>query len=115
MAKAPPAFQFYPSDFVMGTLHLDPESVGCYILLLSHQWTHGTLPSDEEKLARICRMSPKPFERVWSDLGAKFVDDGDGGLVNPRLQLTREKQVEGREKKIAAGRKGGRRRASDVA
>lgn len=114
MAKASPAFQFYPSDFVMGTLHLDAEATGCYILLLCHQWTHGVLPCDPEKLARICRASPKSFERIWSDIGDKFAPC-DGGLVNERLESVRGKQRSTSEKREAAGRKGGKRKASDVA
>ena len=107
MPKAPPSFQFYPSDFISGTLHLEHQAIACYLLLLCFQWMHGKLPSNIDKLARICRLEYAEFPPVWGEIADKFVETGDGYLINERLENTRNKAFELSEKRAESGRKGG--------
>ena len=107
MAKAPPSFQFYPSDFIVGTMHLDHQAIACYLLLLCFQWAHRKLPSDVQELAKICRFDAQKFPAVWGTIADKFVDDGNGGLYNERLESVRSKALALSEKRAEVGRKGG--------
>ena len=52
----PPAFQFYPKDFLsdINVSVMSMEERGIYITLLSHCWLEGWLPNASTKLQRIC-------------------------------------------------------------
>ena len=100
-----PAFQFYPDDFLGGTMILSQDEVGAYIRLLCHQWTRGALPADPAKLRRLAG-GP-----VSEEVLAKFDKGEDGQLRNGRMEAVRAKlqhfQTLQREKglKSAAARK----------
>jgi uncharacterized protein YdaU (DUF1376 family) len=56
MTARPPAFQFYPRDFVSdpAVLLMTPEERGGYVMLLCHAWIAaepGVLPDDDRTLA----------------------------------------------------------------
>lgn len=114
MAKAPPAFQFYPSDFMAGTAHLDAEAIGCYLLLLCFQWMHGFVPSDASQRARICRKSTPEFAPLWDSISDKFVVSDDGCLRNERMEVVRGNQLAVSEKRREAGRLGGKANAKQT-
>jgi uncharacterized protein YdaU (DUF1376 family) len=99
----PPAFQFYPSDFMMGTITMTTDEVGTYIRLLCIQWEIGGLPNDDSTLMRLagCVSSTLAVVRQKFALGA------DGKLRNARMEDVRAKQDAFRAACAAAGRKGG--------
>jgi uncharacterized phage protein (TIGR02220 family) len=99
----PPAFLFYPSDFEMGTSTWGVEEVGTYIRLLNTEWTSGPLPNDISKLAKIARVTADAMRSLWQTVGEKFVSDGNGKLINPRMEEERKKQEINREKRTNAG------------
>jgi uncharacterized protein YdaU (DUF1376 family) len=89
----PPAFQFYPDDFIGGTCDLSAQDVGAYIRLLCYQWSRGSIPIDDlTKLARIAGA------KVTQDVLRKFPLG-----VNARLETERVKQDEYRAKQSAKG------------
>lgn len=88
MAKNP-AFQMYAADFLTDTSHWEAEELGVYTRLLLTQWINGSLPSDKGRLARIAGVSVETMVKIWLTIGSKFVDDGNGNLVNPRMEKTR--------------------------
>lgn len=88
----PPAFQFYPDDFVAGTVGLSTEEVGAYIRLLCFQWGNGKLSSDIATLERIA--GGKVSKAVLS----KFPRG-----KNRRLEVERRKQQEYRDKQRLNG------------
>lgn len=90
MAKAPPSYQFYPSDFEMGTAHLTNEEVGAYVRLLNYQWAMDGLPSDPAVLASLARESPQKFAKIWKSIKDKFPEREGGKLANKRLEEIRE-------------------------
>tara|TARA_R110002050_G_scaffold298733_1_gene462587 strand:- start:2052 stop:2897 length:846 start_codon:yes stop_codon:yes gene_type:complete len=95
-----PAFLFYSKDWIADTADWEPESKGVYIDLLAHQHVNGSLPSDMRKLARVARLSPDEFKRVWEDIKHKFDIDGDH-VVNRRLnQVINENQIKALKNKI---------------
>lgn len=95
--SAPPAFQFYPDDFIGGTVDLSAEEVGAYIRLLCYQWGRGKAPVSKEALERVagCHVSQEVLDKF-------------PGGKNPRLEAERAKQIEYRQKQAINGSKGGR-------
>src|SRR5258706_9467091 len=97
----PPAFQFYPDDFMGGTADMTQAEVGAYILLLCHQWNRGSIPVEPERQHMIAK-GP-----VSAHVLAKFKPSADGLLRNERLERERQKQADYREsqrqKGIASG------------
>lgn len=98
----PPAFQFYPDDFLAGTFDLSPHEVGVVIRLLCHQWNRAFLPNDMEKLQRLAGGN------VSDDVLSKFPVAQDGTRKNVRLENERAKQLAYREKQSNFGKTGGR-------
>lgn len=95
-----PAFLFYSKDWIADTADWEPEAKGVYIDLLAHQHVNGSLPSDMTKLARVARLSPDEFSRIWEDIKHKF-DHVDGHVVNHRLnQVVNENHTKALKNKI---------------
>ncbi len=99
-----PAFRFYPSDFMMGTMGFSAEERGAYMTLLCVQWDRGGLPDDAEQCARLAGIPVERLGLIWD----KFGLCDDGMRRNRRLELEREKQVEFRARQAGNGKKGGR-------
>jgi uncharacterized protein YdaU (DUF1376 family) len=106
MSKAPPAYQYYPSDFEGGTAEWELDEVGLYTRLLNHQWIAGSIPTDQRRAASLAHTTVEVFERLWPVVGQKFEVGPDGRLRNARLEAEREKQRAWREKQVASGKKG---------
>ena len=78
-----PAFLFYSSDFLTGTMFMTNEQVGKYIRLLCAQHQIGALTT--EHMSNICGTYDK-------DIWAKFEQNSDGTYFNQRLQLEIDKR-----------------------
>jgi uncharacterized protein YdaU (DUF1376 family) len=100
-----PAFQFYPSDFISGTIHMSPEEVGAYIRLLCYQWEHEAIPDEIKILIRITGAKKATIVEVLK----KFTKS-EKGLINHRLKKSLEEQIEYRKRKSEAGKKGNQKR-----
>ena len=111
MAKAPPAFQFYPHDFLTGTSRLTTSDVGGYILLLCEQWHTGSVPGDDEKaLALIMRCSRYQARAIWTHIRHKFQREESGVWRNARLEDERQRQQAYRVNQANRGKKSARKR-----
>lgn len=111
MAKAPPAFQFYPNDFVSGTRRMTTAEVGAYILLLCAQWDDGSVPGDDlVALAQTMRCTPSAAKKIWPRIQDKFIRDEQGGWRNTRLELVRQEQDAFRQLQAQKGAKGAKQR-----
>ncbi len=75
MSKKDPAFLFYSSDFLTGTMFLSNEQVGIYIRLLCSQHQHGGL---------IDKISFNSLVGTNEILRAKFIET-ETGFYNERL------------------------------
>lgn len=107
-----PAFQFYPSDFLgsAAVARMSHAEIGVYLLLLCYDWNEGGIPEDVGQLARMVKLSPKQFARVWEAIGSCF-PVRDGRRYNPRLDQERAKQEEWRAKSAAGGQRSAEVRA----
>lgn len=105
-----PHFPFYPGDFIRDTMNLSAEQIGVYMLLLMSQWQTGSLPDDQEQLARIARVESERWPSVGS-LVLPYFDRVRGRLVQKRLDRERKKAEAKIQVRKIAGKKGGMAKA----
>jgi hypothetical protein len=79
-----PAFLFYSSDFLTGTLTMTHEQVGKYVRLLCMQHQQGRLSDSDMKY--ICK---RHDEKIY----AKFIKGEDNYYRNDRLKLEMERRI----------------------
>lgn len=89
MSKQPFMPLFF-GDFLASTAEWSGEERGLYLLLLGHQWSLGSLPSNPRRLCRLVDWEPDLFDDCWTMVGTKF-NEVDGRLYNRRLEEHREK------------------------
>lgn len=109
-----PAFQFYPKDFLSSTKvqRMSLTEVGAYTMLLAYCWLDGSITADVRELARILKVPPKQFERMWAGPLSECFTAKGGRLVNERLEDERRAQAKFRAKMSENGKKGGRPKAT---
>jgi hypothetical protein len=95
-----PAFLFYSSDFLTGTMFMDNEQVGKFIRLICAQHQKGRLT--EKDMLKICVTHDE-------DIFSKFTVDGAGLYYNERL----EQEVEKR-KAYSESRRNNRKKKEDM-
>lgn len=106
-----PAFQFYPKDFLSSTRvqRMSLTEVGVYIVLLSHAWLSGGIPTDTNEIAKLVKMPAGRFRRMWAGPLSECFTKRGAVLINERLDAERKKQIAFRDRQSENGRKGGRR------
>lgn len=80
-----PAFLFYSSDFLTGTMFMSDSQLGKYIKILCTQHQKGHLT--EKDMLKICK-------RYDKDIFEKFVKDNNGKYYNIRLESEIAKRKE---------------------
>lgn len=105
MSKAP-AFQLFAGDFLSDTLTWSARELGVHIRLMCWSWDNGPIPEDPKRRNRI----DPDCGACWSTVGTKWSSDGNGGLVNARLEKTREDQREYRERQSSRGKRSAEKR-----
>jgi uncharacterized protein YdaU (DUF1376 family) len=95
----------YPGDFLASTAEWTGEERGLYLLLLTHQWSLGSLPADPSRVCRLVGWSPNLFDDCWHIVGTKF-QEREGRLYNRRLEEHRERARALSAKNVASGRRG---------
>ena len=103
-----PAFQFYPKDFLTSerVRLMSYTERGIYITMLCHCWLEGSLPSDHKVLSKLVQLPIARFTRLFTNsIGACFrLNEADGRLYNPRLDVERSKQESYRRRQSDKGR-----------
>lgn len=64
--------RLYVADYIADTQDFSCEEHGAYLLLIMHYWRTGGLPNDDERLARIAKLSAERWQCVRSTLVSKF-------------------------------------------
>jgi uncharacterized protein YdaU (DUF1376 family) len=105
-----PAFQFYPKDFISSSKvqRMTLTEIGVYALLLSHCWLDNGLPTSVEKIARLVKIPPPRFRKMWEGPLSECFTERAGRLHNPRLDEERRKQADYRRRQTDNGKLGGR-------
>ena len=88
-----------------GTTAFDAEEHGAYLLLLMEMWrSEGSLPDRPGYLARVARVSPRRWAKVWAAIGPKFIAHSEGRLTNERLAQEYRKATAISEQRSTAGK-----------
>src|SRR5882672_10982170 len=59
-----PWMPLYIADYLRDTRHLNAAEHGAYLLLIMQYWTAGTLPNDDQRLARITCTSEAEWKKI---------------------------------------------------
>jgi len=103
----PPAFQLYASDFYMDVAGWSATQVGIYFRLLMYEWVNGSIPNDCKRMSRISGVDVGNFKKCYlQDIENKFTPNGDGNLINIRLEKTRNEQETYRKAQQESGLRG---------
>ncbi len=101
-----PWMQIYIGDELAETSALSPEEYGCHMRLRLHQWQHGELPTDDERLRRICMADREQWAGIRDALAPLF----DWVWRHSKTAELRLQSEALRQTKVENGKKGGRPR-----
>jgi uncharacterized protein YdaU (DUF1376 family) len=106
----------YIADYLADTQHLNHAEHGVYLLLLMHHWQHGSIPADEELIARIARYdrhanadAKLAWTRIWKMVRSFFeltVLDGQQVFRQKRSveELDKASDISGKRRAAAFAR-----------
>lgn len=123
MAKAPPSFPLFYTNWIEGTDILSDLAYRCYMRLIVYQWVNGFLPESELARMNVCKIREKSqWDHVWQELKPKFapVDietiadwEPDGTprkvWVSRTQHEIRQREVPKYQRVVSRNRKNGRR------
>ena len=85
-------YRFFPGDYHRDTGDLSIIEHGAYRLLLDHYYMRGNLPSDRDRLYRLCRaFNGDEREAIERVVEIFFIDDGEC-LINKKAEEEIEKR-----------------------
>lgn len=70
-------------------LGLTDEEFGAYWKLLLTAWGRGSIFADVSSNARFLSSSPARLKKLWPAFACKWHPDGNGGLVNLKMEEVR--------------------------
>jgi uncharacterized protein YdaU (DUF1376 family) len=88
---------------------LTDEEFGIYMRLLLVAWEKDGIPTDPKERARLVSATPSRLAKLWPAIEDKWVSNGNGKLVNPRMEREREEA-----KKLAGTRSEAARKAAEA-
>jgi uncharacterized protein YdaU (DUF1376 family) len=110
MSDALPWLPLYHEAFLADTALFSAAETGAYISLMLHFWRDGELPTDDEGLREIGRLSPREWKASRAKLAKRFSPD----WRHERLDREREKSADAYRRKVEGGRRGGLARAAHL-
>jgi len=111
-SNKPPAFQFYPQDYLASTrvAEMTLEEEGVYIRLLCYCWSAGSIPKDPERCARLAGKGCSVETATVVQRSFNEHPTDPQRLVHDRLDIERENQRKRREQAVEAGKESAKRR-----
>jgi uncharacterized protein YdaU (DUF1376 family) len=95
-----PYMPLYVADYLADTAHLTVLEHGAYLLLIMNYWQRGKpLPSDDERLARIARVSGEEWARIRPVISEFFAHAGTvwtHDRIEAELAKVRDKSTKAR-------------------
>lgn len=88
-----PYVPFYCSDWLGDTKvrRMSLEERAVHFDLLCHSWQEA-VPADPDERAHLLGITRRKLDALWRRVGPCWQSDGNGGLVNPRMEKERAKQ-----------------------
>ena len=109
--SSPPFLPLYVGDYLADTQHLTAGEDGAYLRLLMCLWrAGGTLPDDDVRLARFCKLTPAQWRRVKPAV-MEFFDVSEGSISQGRLSAELQKYTVAVFQRREAGSRGGKAKA----
>ena len=119
-----PYMQFFVSDYLADTGHLTGIEHGAYLLLLMNYWQTGKpLPLNNERLAKLSRVTRKQFEKIKPVIAEFFIEknnqwyhkriEADLSLVEQKSNKARASAMKGAELRISERSANAQRMVSD--
>jgi len=109
-----PWFPLYVYDWITdeAVQCMTLEQQGAYLRLLMHQWIEGSIPRNEDEIARLLNVPRDSVASLMAPIWQKFpkVKYKRGRHANPTLESIREEQESRRKTKADNGLKGARQR-----
>lgn len=100
-----PFMPLYVADYMSDAAHLSTLEHGAYLLLIMTYWQRGeALPNDDKKLARICRVGPREWNRlkpVVSEFFKVSCDNWSHSRIDRELANVRDKSLKKRKAGLA--------------
>lgn len=110
-----PYFKVFPRDEIADSRIqlLELDEFGAYQRLKFQIWIDGgNLPFDERFLAKLLRISPKKFQKIWKEISPLF-SIIDEKLTIADFEMQRAKYSDFIEQRRAAGQKSATKRGND--
>ena len=88
--KSPLWMPLYVTQYFADTTHMTAAQCGAYVNMLCAMWRSddGTLPNDADQLARISKVGPLNWARVWKGIKSLFeIDNGRVTSANLQAEL----------------------------
>ena len=82
---------FYVGDYLADTKHLSTVEHGAYLLLIMHYWQRGSLPTDDDRLARIAGLDDMQWQCVRIAIAPFFTKSWKHIRIEKELQKAAEK------------------------
>ena len=95
MANKPPAFLLYTTDLLAdgAVMAMTLEEFGAFMKLLCIAWGEEGIPADDKALCRLLGVSPRKWKSLWPAMESKWESNGNGRLINPRMERVRAERI----------------------
>ncbi len=112
MTKAVPYFPLYAANFIASRPYklMNLEERGLWISIYMECWVNGSLPADNQSIAKLLGFSIEEINRALCKLHYSFFDEVDGQLISKELEEYRLAFLEKREKQILGGKQGAQKK-----
>lgn len=108
-------YAWYPGDYAAKTAHLTGVQDGIYRRLLDHYYlVHGKVLANATLLLRVCRAFDSAEQAAVHEMLAEFFVERDGYFHHERADAELAKRAELRNKRAAAGSKGGKQKVANA-
>jgi uncharacterized protein YdaU (DUF1376 family) len=88
--SARPWMPLFVADYLADTGHLSTVEHGAYLLLIMHYWANGGLPTDDQQLRNIAKLSSHNWKKIRGTLQKLFDADWRHKRIDAELKRTEE-------------------------
>jgi uncharacterized protein YdaU (DUF1376 family) len=109
-----PYYPFYPGDYIRDTQDLSLTEHGAYRIMLDHYYCEETLPSDKQRLYRLCRAFTDEERKAVDNVAARFFIQNNGCLINNRAEIELQRRREFLKRQSEKGKLSAAKRGNKI-